>query len=228
MTGIKSDRVPAVELQQVSFSYHKKQILKEASMVAYKGEAVGIVGLSGSGKTTLIRLINGAMAREGRYKHEGRILILGQEADRIEHLNQSIGTVYQDTDSQILFTSVVDEIVFGMENHCYDKALMETRLQEVTDLLGIDHLLDKNPNQLSGGEKQLVVLASLLCLDVAILILDEALAGVDSPSRAKVLEVIEDVKGKGKTVLMIEHNPDNLRVADRVYRVEDCGIYLND
>lgn len=215
---------PAVELRQVSFAYGPNQILEKADMLIESGEIVGIVGLSGSGKTTLIRLINGAMIREGHYGYTGQIMVEGKEVHDIKHLNRLIGTVYQDIDNQLIFTTVIDEIVFGMENYCLSKEVMVQRLDHVTQSLAIEHLLYMNPNKLSGGEKQLVVLASILCLGVDMIILDEAISGVDEATRATVIKMIKELQEQGITVIMIEHDYSNLELANTIYQVVDKKI----
>lgn len=217
----KSEKASAVELRQVSFSYGDKLILDKVDMNIKSGHIVGIVGLSGSGKTTLIRLINGAIMREGHHDYTGEVFVEGKEIKAIKHLNRLIGTVYQDIDNQLIFTTVIDEIVFGMENYCLPKEVMVQRLMDVSRALGIEHLHYKNPNKLSGGEKQLVVLASILCLEVNIIILDEALSGVDQTTRATVIRMIRALQEQGVTVIMIEHDYNNLKLANVIYQVAD-------
>ena len=218
------NRTPAIEFKQVSFGYGNKPILEQSDITINQGDIVGIVGLSGSGKTTMIRLINGAMIREGHHDYTGEILVQGNEIKSVKHLNRLIGTIYQDTDNQLIFTTVIDEIVFGMENYQLAKEEMNRRLTEVTASLGIKHLLNENPNNLSGGEKQLVVLASILCLEVKILILDESMAGVDRLTRQVIVKMIDGLKKNDVTVIMIEHDYDNLEGADVVYKIEDKKI----
>lgn len=223
MRSIEEEK-PAIQLNQVSFAYGSKLILDQCNMSVATGQVVGLVGLSGSGKTTLMRLINGAMTREGHYTYTGEIIIEGKDVRSIQHLNRSIGTVYQDTDNQLIFTTVIDEIVFGMENYALSKEVMTKRLKEVTETLGLESLLEKNPNNLSGGEKQLVVLASILCLEVNIIFLDECMSGVDQGTRAIILAMIDKLKKKKVTVIMIEHDFDNLALADLVYKIENKKI----
>ena len=224
MKNIREGACPAVELKQVSFGYRNRKIFDAVNMVIEPGSTVGIVGLSGSGKTSLIRLINGALQREGRHGYEGEVLIKGQDTLKYDHLNRVIGTVYQDIDSQLIFNTAIDEIVFGMENYGYSKRVMTEKVDEMTETLGIEHLLYQNPNNMSGGEKQLVVLASLLCLEVEILILDEAMSGVDQGTREKVLSVLKTLKEKGVTIIMVEHDYSNLNNADVIYRIEGQKI----
>lgn len=214
----------AIELKDVSFSYNKhRRILKDISLSVKPGDIVGIMGPSGEGKTTLLRLINGTFHREEKYHLSGHIELMGKSIlDHGNQLYRRVGTIYQDPDNQIIFTNVIDEIVFGMENHHYCKEEMDRKLKEILDLLDIRHLVDRNPNNLSGGEKQLVVLASILCLDVDILLLDEAFAAVDSEREPLIMDTIHMLaKEENKAIIMVEHDMKHLEIADKIYLLED-------
>lgn len=187
----------------------------------YPGQITGIVGLSGSGKSTLLRLINGSLKMEKWPGASGAVLIEGKDRKdwTFDDLVQKMGTVYQDPDCQILFSHVEDEWVFGMENYQLSSAEMDARMNEVCDLLQIHHLRHRDPNQLSGGEKQLVILASILCLEAEILVLDECMAQVDAKGRRLIFQALQRLKAAGKTLILVEHEEDNLQIADRIYRV---------
>jgi len=211
-----------IELNNVKFSYNKNRvILDDISLKVKQGEIIGIIGPSGEGKTTLLRLINGTFNRGDKYQLDGEIKLLDVEIlDYGDQLYQKVGTIYQNPDNQIIFTNVIDEIVFGMENHQYSKDLMDEKLDEILGLLDIWHLVKRNPNNLSGGEKQLIVLASILCLDVDILLLDEAFAAVDAERENLIIDVIKKLaKEKNKTIIMVEHDMSHLTIADNVYKL---------
>jgi len=209
-----------LELKNVSFSYNKdREILSKANATFNKGSINGIVGLSGSGKTTLIRLINGSLIKDGSYDYLGKIKVFSKNIKSKNDINRIVGTVYQDPDNQIIFTKVIDDVVFGMENYNKTVSYMDVKLKEVLELLGIDYLKLRDPNQLSGGEKQLVVLASILTLDVEILVLDECMTGVSLVSRKKVLNIIRKLKEQGKCIIMVEHDFENLTDANKIYEL---------
>lgn len=214
----------AIDLKQVSFSYNKhRSILNDINFSVKSGEIAGIIGPSGEGKTTLLRLINGTFHKEEKYRLSGQITLMGKSIEAYgSQLYRTVGTIYQDPDNQIIFTDVMDEIVFGMENHQYAKERMDHKLYEILDLLDIRHLAYRNPNNLSGGEKQLVVLASILCLDVDILLLDEAFAAVDSDREPLIMDIIHNLaKQQNKAIVMVEHDMKHLEIADNIYQLED-------
>jgi energy-coupling factor transporter ATP-binding protein EcfA2 len=212
----------AIRLEALSFQYNKrKKILSDVNMAVEKGEVVGIIGESGAGKTTLLRLMNGSYFHEYERNIKGRIFIDGQHMAKEEDFFQKIGTIYQDPDNQIIFSNVTDELAFGMENMCISPEVMKRKVDEVLKMLAIEHLRDRNPNTLSGGEKQLVTVAAILCLDIDIIILDECMAQVDTKGKALIAEAIRRMKAHCKTVVMVEHDYENLSLCDCIYKIAD-------
>lgn len=216
-----------IAVRHLNFGFRKERpLFLNASVVFEKGMISGVFGKSGCGKSTLLRLINGSVELDQGVESNGDICIDGTsiESFKRDGARQEMGTVYQDPDCQILFSHVQDELVFGMENHQLSKAEMERRLKEVGELLKIQHLMDRNPNHLSGGEKQLVILASILCLNVEVILLDECMAQVDEIGRKRIADALIRLRDQGKTIVMVEHERENLAIADRLYRVAECGI----
>lgn len=212
----------AIELKKLCLNYKDRTILQDVNWKIKKGSIVGIVGLSGAGKTSLMRIINGNIEHDANVAMSGEVLVFGNEADREQP--SDIATVYQDPDFQIVFPNVLDEITFGMENLCFSKDKMDKRLKDITTQFAIEHLLDRNPNNLSGGEKQLVVLASILCIDSKILLLDECTSQVDDEGRKRVKKSLSDLRDKGITIILVEHNFDNLDIADEIYELKNANL----
>lgn len=216
-----------IAVRHLNFRFQQERpLFSDAGVVFERGMISGIFGKSGCGKSTLLRLINGSVSLDQGLDSNGEICIDGRPIETMKSggVHQLMGTVYQDPDCQILFSHVEDELVFGMENHQLSKAEMERRLKEVGDLLKIHHLMDRNPNHLSGGEKQLVIIASILCLNVEVILLDECMAQVDEIGRKRIADALIRLRDQGKTIVMVEHERENLAIADRLYRVAECGI----
>ncbi len=214
-----------VEVDRVSFRYQNsaKPVLTDINLGVRRGQVVGIVGLSGSGKTTLMNILNGIIPRRINGDFQGRVLLNGQEITEkdVFELSTVIATVFQDPDSQIVFSSVEDEIAFGPENLCVPPDEILQRIDDITELLQIENLRYRNPNNLSGGEKQLVVIASVLSLNVEILILDECMAQIDNKGRQLIMAAIKNLRDSGKTIIMVEHDFSNLAYADQIYLLAD-------
>jgi|ASRP01.1.fsa_nt_gi energy-coupling factor transport system ATP-binding protein len=202
-----------VTLKNISFSYKKEHpLLNAINLTIHPGEHIGIMGPSGCGKSTLLKIINGTIEKER---------VKGEFSKSTE---LTFGSIYQNLDNQIIFPNVLDEIVFGMENLCYSKQQMDEKLAEVTQMLDIGHLLEEETVHLSGGEKQLVIMASILCLDVDVLILDECMSQVDEKGKKLILHAIKALKKKGKTVIMVDHDRTRLESVDTLYQIIDGNL----
>lgn len=207
--------------KNIYFKYGEKdsQILENINIDLQSGKIIGIMGLSGSGKTTLIQILNGLIPKRVPGSYKGKVLIKGDDISKIEveKISREIGTVYQDPDTQIIFSCVEDELAFGPENLCIKKEKILKKIEEVLKLLNIEHLRYRNPNKLSGGEKQLVVIASVLTLDVDIVILDESMSQIDDKGKILIKKGIERLRDSGKGIIMVEHDIDNLSIADDIF-----------
>lgn len=209
-----------LKLSNVSFRYNSKKeyLLRDTNFQVYNGEMVGIVGLSGSGKTTIVNILNGLIPHRIGGELLGNVFIDGEDIKKkdISELSTIVGTVFQDPDTQMFFSCVEDEIAFGLENLCIKPEEIHWRISHAVQILKIEHLLDRNPNTLSGGEKQLVIIAAIICMKVEVLILDECMSQIDSVGKALILQAIKKLKDEGTTIVMVEHDLDNLVFADRV------------
>lgn len=183
-----------------------------------------IAGASGCGKTTLIRCINGLIPRSYKGDLKGQITLHGQDTSKytLARISQSIGTVLQDPERQILGTKVLNEVAFGLENLSLSRPEILERIDQALDYLGISHLRDRETFSLSGGEKQKVALSGVLAMRPSILLLDEPLASLDPASAKETLSIIRRMVDEGMTVLLIEH-----RVEDVLKISPDCAMYMD-
>lgn len=208
------ETIPLI-VEDLSFRYRqrKEPALSHVSFQAQPGEVVLIAGASGSGKTTLIRCLNGLIPHS--YKGgaiTGSIRMFGQDptALSLAEIAQHVGTVLQDPEKQIVGSYVANEIAFGLENLGVPRPEMRQRIKGVLAHLGIPHLYQRETFQLSGGEKQKVVVAGTLVLEPSILLLDEPLANLDPFSLREALVLIRQLADEGKTVLLIEHRVEDV------------------
>lgn len=223
-----------IEFKNVSFNYQENEcLLKDVNLSIHKGEMVGIIGESGKGKSTILRLINGLITKRISGNKKGEVLIKNKNIDKLSlsKISTMVGSVFQNPDDQIAFQLVEDELAFGPENLCLPKEEILDKIESSLKRLGISHLRYRNPNNLSGGEKQLVNIAAIMTMGADILLLDESLSFLDTDSRERVLEAINLLRNKGITILMVEHDYDNLHYADKVYLLENkklIEVNLND
>jgi energy-coupling factor transporter ATP-binding protein EcfA2 len=217
-------------IEKLSFRYRDRETtaIRDISFSANPGEILLIAGASGCGKTTLIRCINGLIPRSYKGELSGRILLNGQETTGwpLAKISQTVGTVLQDPERQILGTKVLHEVAFGLENLAMPRSEIITRVDESLQYLNIVYLRDRETFNLSGGEKQKVALAGVLAMRPSILLLDEPLASLDPASAYETLDMVRRLADEGMTVLLIEHRvEDVLRIRpDRVMFMSDGEI----
>lgn len=217
-----------IEWRQVTFHYPDADApaLSQISLSVREGEFVVLGGPSGSGKTTLLRLLKREVAPGGRLS--GTILLDGVATQNLNprEAASSIGLVMQHPDNQLVVGVVEHELAFGMENLGMPRNLMRRRMAEIAGFFGLEPLLSRSVDELSGGQKMAVNLASVLMLQPRVLLLDEPLSQLDPLAARELLGLIKRLNDEwGITVIMSEHRIDDLLpLADRVVRLERGAI----
>ena len=219
----------AVQLEGVSYTYPSaaEPTLRSVSLEVPAGQCVVVTGPSGCGKTTLSRLVNGLVPHVYAGEVTGRVLVGGSEvaASNPDELGVRVGSVFQNPRSQFVNLDVASEIAFGCENLGLPRAEIVERVEEAAAALGIHPLLDRSVEELSGGQKQAVILASALAMRPAVFVLDEPTASLDTASMMRLAEVVAALKAQGKTVIVSEHRLWWLHgVADRVVLMEEGTV----
>jgi energy-coupling factor transporter ATP-binding protein EcfA2 len=218
---------PPLWIDHLSFRYHsrKELAIKDISLQVEKGQVLLIAGASGCGKTTLARCVNGLIPRAYKGEISGKILLHGQETSSwpLAKISQTVGTVLQDPERQILGIRVLNEVAFGLENLGLPRPEIIQRADEALACLSITALRDRETFNLSGGEKQKVALAGVLAMRPSILLLDEPLASLDPASAEETLSIVRGLADGGMTVLMVEH-----RVEDVLKIHPERLIYMED
>jgi energy-coupling factor transport system ATP-binding protein len=222
------DAASPLVIEGLTFCYHSRSepALQDVSLTLERGELLLVAGASGCGKTTLIRCINGLIPRTYRGEVEGRILLYGQDASEMTMagLSQTVGTVLQDPERQILGSFVLNEVAFGLENLGLPRQEIMQRVDEILDYLDISHLRDRETFYLSGGEKQKIALAGVLAMHPSVLLLDEPLASLDPVSAQEALALFRRLADEGVSVILVEHRvEDVLNISpDRVLFMQEA------
>lgn len=217
-----------IETKNLSFSYNKTspRALDSISLEIKKGSITAFMGVSGCGKSTLAFCLCGIIPKRLHGIMEGKILLEGNDIKELSlpSLSQKIGMVFQDVDNQIFLPTVEAEIAFAPENLCFSYEEIDKIVERILTTLKIEHLRHKNPSQLSGGEKHLVAIASVLSLDPEIIILDEVLSELDEKNREMIIDTIRILQKTGKTIIIIDHSIENLMIADTIFLMKNGGI----
>src|SRR5579862_6351 len=215
---------PAFDVRNVSFRYHQVAALNGLSMYVKRGERVALLGANGSGKSTLLRLLAGLC-----FADQGEIAFLGeslnqqslQDEKAFFSFRQRVGLVFQNADVQLFCPSVFDELAFGPLQLRWPAQKIRERVGEVLRAMDIEHLRDRAPHRLSGGEKKRVALASVLVLDPEVLLLDEPSGALDPSSQARIIDLLVEWGGGVKSVITATHDLGTVEdIADLCYVLE--------
>lgn len=213
------------EIKDLDFTYPDAGVpaIQKINFSIEQGEFMVICGKSGCGKTTLLRHFKTVMTPYG--KREGKILFEGQPLEEISVRKQSaeIGYVLQSPDNQIVTDKVWHELAFGVENLGYDQQTIRLRVAEMASFFGIQNWFSKNVEELSGGQKQLLNLASVMAMQPKVLVLDEPTSQLDPIAASEFLSTIRKINlDLGITVIIIEHRLEEVfPMADKVLVLED-------
>ena len=193
-----------------------------------EGELLGVIGPSGCGKSTLCLALSGIIPHRAEGYMEGDVFLLGEKTRNLSlpQIATRVGIVFQDPETQLFLPQIRQELAFGPENLCLPREEIARTVEAVTAMTAIEELLPENPNEISGGQRQLAALAAVLCLDPAVLICDEVVSQLDEASCRRILELIGRLKEQGKTIVMVDHNLSRLQLADRILALNGSGLCL--
>ena len=212
-------------IKNLSFSYNDSTspALKDINLEIKKGEFLLLIGQSGCGKTTLLKMLKKELTPFGSLN--GEIFF---KRKKIEDINlqesaSKIGFILQDPDVQIVTDKVYSELAFGLENLGYNKETIRARVAEFASFFGFSNMFERETNSLSGGEKQLLNLASVMVMNPEVIILDEPVSMLDPIFAEKFINSLKKINDEfGTTIIIAEHHlSDVFKYADRVALLEN-------
>lgn len=213
-----------IEIKDLSFSYPgtEKAALNGINLSIEEGEFVLIAGASGCGKSTLLRRLKPVISAYGAV--EGGVFIGGEPVEALSFRRQSaeIGFVMQDPEMQIATDKVWHELAFGLESLGTDQRTMRVRVAEMASFFGIQELFNMPVNKLSGGQKQLVCLASVMVMQPKLLLLDEPTSQLDPIAAADFFDTLKRINSElGTTIIITEHRVESL------FPIVDKFVFMN-
>ena len=221
-----------IEIRNLTFSYPttNRDSLCNVSLSIEKGEYIVLCGQSGSGKTTLLRHLKSVLTPFGT--RSGTVLFNGTPMEQVSQRDQAakIGFVMQNPDDQIVTDKVWHELAFGLESLGCDQKTMRLRVAEMASYFGIQSWFHRDVANLSGGQKQLLNLASIMAMQPEILILDEPTSQLDPIAASDFLNTVRKINLElGTTIIITEHRLEDIyHAADRVVVMERGSIIAND
>jgi len=208
---------PALSVVGLWFSYpDKPDVLKDVSLTVMPGERVGLIGPNGSGKTTLFMGICGVLKASA-----GEVMVLGKPV-LDGKFRPDIGLVFQNPDDQLFCPSVRDDVAFGPQNMQLSKEEVEARVVEALSAVGVLELADRPAHHLSGGEKRMVAISTVLAMRPRLVMYDEPSASLDIRSRRQLIRLLQ---ASQETLLIASHDLELvLETCDRVVLMDDGRI----
>ncbi len=205
----------------------KIEVLKGISLVINKNEYVAIMGPSGSGKSTLMNIL-GCLDKPstGNYILNGTLVSTMSENELAEVRNKEIGFVFQ-TFNLLARLSAVENVALPLIYAARKKVERNQRAVDVLTAVGLGHRMTHKPNELSGGERQRVAIARALVNDPSIILADEPTGNLDTKTSLEIMELFEEIHEKGNTVIIVTHEEDIARYAQRIIRIRD-GVIERD
>lgn len=224
----------AIRLEKLTYKYSvgtpfEKTAVDNVDLCVCEGEFVGIIGHTGSGKSTLIQHLNGLIKpTSGVVYIENRDI--WDKNVKIRDVRFKVGIVFQYSEHQLFEETVAKDIAYGTKNMGLSEDEVKNRVAEAAKSMGITHLLEKSPFELSGGQQRRVALAGVLAMNPDILILDEPAAGLDPKGRDKILGLISQYhKQSGKTILLVSHSMEDIvKFASKVLVMNKGKLFCYD
>ncbi|MGO8760496.1 MAG: energy-coupling factor ABC transporter ATP-binding protein [Desulfobaccales bacterium] len=198
---------PLIELQNITFTYPgaPQPVFHDFHYQLLPGEHIGLIGPNGCGKTTLLHLIMGLLRPQA-----GSIVILGQEVKKEQdfmEVRQKVGLLFQNADDQLFCPTVMEDVAFGPLNQGKTPAEAIGIARETMERLGLQGFEDRVTYKLSGGEKKLVSLATVLAMEPQLLLLDEPTAGLDENTKHRLMHILQDLS---IAYMIVSHEQDFL------------------
>lgn len=222
---------PIINLSHISYNYEEVSALNDISLEIYPGELIFFTGPNGCGKSTLFKLLNGLIfPTKGEYYFDNKKIDKNTLQDNIfaKNFHKRIGYIFQNPDVQLFNATVYDEIAFGPRQMNLNEEIIHQRINELLIYLNIQHLQDRPPYHLSGGEQKKVALAAILALNPDILMIDEPLNGLDNKTRQWFKDFLMDFIKANKTILISTHEQELLSLPhSRIIKFNDKHTILN-
>lgn len=192
-----------IELRGVNFSYQKgRQVLHDINISVEHGKTIGLIGANGAGKSTLLKLLVGLIT-----DYEGLIEVLGQSVEKknLSDIRKKTGYVFQDSDSQLFMSTVYEDVAFGPRNYGYSEEIVQKKVMKALCKVHMENLKDRQIYRMSGGQKKLASIATILSMEPEIVLFDEPTIALDPKNRRNLIGILNSMP---ETKIIASHDLD--------------------
>ncbi len=218
----------SISFEDVSYAYLLGGIpaLKNITGEIENGSFAVIMGHGGAGKSSLCYAMNGLIPCFFRGEYSGRVSVGGTEASgsAVCDLSKKVGLVFQDFEAQLFSTNVELEVAFGLENQRIPREEIQKRVERYLRFVGLGGMNRRDTAILSGGQKQRLAIGSVLAMEPDVVVMDEPTTDLDPEGRKRVLSLSEELKNDGKTLVLVDHDPDSAAGADVLWLLRNGQI----
>ncbi len=208
-----------IEFQHVSFAYEEdRPVLQDLSFRIERGEAVGLIGANGAGKSTVMKLLLGLL------QGDGKILVDNAEVrrDTLSEVRRKLGFVLQNSDNQMFMPTVYEDMIFAPLNYMLSREEADARVDAVLARLHLEDLKHRYNHKISGGEKRMAAIATILAMEPEVILMDEPTSALDPYNRRLVINTIRELS---QTKLITSHDLDMIfDTCDRVILLSEGQI----
>ena len=208
-----------IEFENVSFAYEQgAPVIDGMSFTIADGESVGLIGANGAGKSTIMKLLLGLVSGEGRIAVDG----IDVNRENLGKIRQKLGFVLQNSDNQMFMPTVFEDMMFAPLNYMVSREAAEKRVNEVLERLDLQYLKHKYNHKISGGEKRMAAIATVLAMEPEAVLMDEPTSALDPYNRRVVINTIRGLK---QTKIITSHDLDMIMdTCDRVILISKGRI----
>lgn len=209
-----------IRIDNVSHSFGERKVLHDLTL-SLEERRIAVVGANGSGKSTFVRLLNGL-----QLPSEGRVLVDGLDTrTNAGEIRRKVGFVFQNPDNQIVFPIVEEDLAFGLKNLRIDKAEIDRKITRILDTYGLGDFRKHPTHLLSGGQKQLIAISSVLVMEPKYLVFDEPTTLLDLRNKRRITRAIHDLP---QTAIVASHDLELLAGFDRVIVMDEGRVVMDD
>lgn len=214
-----------IKIENMSFSYKGNPIFKDFNLIVDNNELLSIVGLNGSGKTTLIKILCGILRYDGYISIDNRFL----NETNLNNVRRCMGVIFSDIDELLIGETVSDDLAFSLENLEYSNTYIKNEIKTISNIFGINEILDKKIEDLNIEEKIMTVLGASLIHRPKVLIIDNVFNGVCQEFKEKIYKILINLKKENNmSIIIMTNNLEDTIKSDRILVLNKGEVYLLD